>query len=78
MSVVNLYTLPNCPKCKILKDICSKSKFIKNSDFEVCDATNPSYAEYLNEKGVKEVPVLLVDDTLYSFNEAMSFLRKEG
>ena len=47
MSVVNLYTLPNCPKCKILKDICSKSKFIKNSDFEICDATDPSYAEYL-------------------------------
>lgn len=79
--VINLYTIPNCPKCNILKSLCKNSKYILDSDFQVCDISqegNETYANLLAEEGFKEVPVLLVNNTFYSFNDALTFIRSKS
>ena len=78
--VINLYTTPNCPKCNILKTLCENSDYIKTSDFQICDITgeNNTYADLLSEKGFNQVPVLLVNDTFYNFNDALTFIRSKS
>lgn len=81
MVTINLYTSPTCPKCKILKKLCDESKFIKDSDFQLCDVTEPgseAYIETLREQGISELPILLVDDKFLHFDEAVNFLKERG
>lgn len=77
--VINLYTKPSCPKCKILKAECEKSERIKNSDFQVSEITSEDDTDYqlLFEHNIHMLPVLLVDNTFYNFDSAMMFVRGE-
>lgn len=81
MSVINLYTLPDCPRCKVLKDICEHNEFIAENDFEVCEV-NPNdgqdpYMNLLVEKGITNMPVLLVNNSFMDFTQAVNFLRSK-
>lgn len=83
MTTINLYTMPNCPKCRILKEKCAENKYIQSADvdFQICEVNseddNDAYMLFLKEKGVENMPVLLVNNDLYDFSEAMAFLRKK-
>lgn len=79
--VINLYVLANsCPKCKVLKEACEKSKIIQDSDFQVSvidPVSNPEDTNYqlLLEHNITMLPVLLVDNDFYDFGNAMNFVR---
>lgn len=77
--IINLYTKPNCPMCKILKNECVKSDIIKESDFQVSEIVSEDDTDYqlLIEHNIATLPVLLVDNTFLSFSEAMQFVRGE-
>lgn len=79
---VNLYTMPNCPKCKVLKEMCEESPYFKYVDFQICEINpsdkNDAYMLFLQEKGVENMPVLLVDDDLYDFAKAVTFIRNKN
>lgn len=81
-TTVNLYTMPDCPKCKVLKEMCEESPYFKTVDFQICEV-NPSdkddaYLLFLQEKGVENMPVLLVDNDLYDFAKAVAFIRNKN
>lgn len=79
MDNINLYTMPGCPKCEILKKKCLSSRYIADNDFRVCevDTSNPqdAYMMFLQEHNVENMPVLLVNNTLYDFAGALAFLK---
>lgn len=77
--VVNLYTIDNCPKCNLLKNFCSESQFIADSDFKIINIKDDSDTDYhlLREHHILSMPVLLVNNTFYTFAEAIDFLRKQ-
>lgn len=83
MTTINLYTMPGCPKCCILKEKCENSEYINSADvdFQICEVNtedeNDAYMLFLQEKGVENMPVLLVDNDLYDFSQAMKFLRNK-
>lgn len=73
--VINLYTIPDCPKCKILKKKCENSNYIKNSDFKIINILeSPTDKELLLEVGCNTVPVMLINDTFFNFSEAMTII----
>lgn len=78
MDVINLYTLENCPKCAILKKKCSNSKYVQNSDFSIItiDPSNKddTDVQLLIEKGISQMPVLLVNNTFYDFDDAIKYI----
>jgi glutaredoxin len=67
MNNVLLYST-NCPKCKILE---TKLKQ-KNIDFTIKNSEN-DLQELFNE-GFREMPVLEVDNTKYTFGEAVKMI----
>lgn len=82
LDVINLYRLKDCPKCNILEKVCSESKYVKlYSTFDVFEidpsnAKDPAF-NLLIEKGITQMPVLLVNDNFYDFNSAMEYIRKK-
>lgn len=66
--MVTIYTTETCPKCKILK----KKLTDKNIDFK--DETD---VEELLRLGIKDVPVLKVDETLLDFSAANSWINEQ-
>lgn len=74
--VINIYTKEGCPKCKVLQEICKNSKFIAENDFQICDVEkDPVYLDLLKENNITSLPVLLVDNDFYNFNEAITYIR---
>lgn len=82
VDIINLYVAKNstCPKCKILLEQCKKSQKIKNSDFEIIeiDTSNKEDANLnlLIENNILLFPVLLVNNTFMTFEEAMKYVRE--
>lgn len=80
MDVINLYSMPGCPKCKILKDICNQSVYINDNDFKIMEIDtnnleNDTSYQILKEHNIMDMPVLLVNDTFYQFAEAVQYVR---
>jgi glutaredoxin-related protein len=65
MNKIILYS-NNCPKCKILKE--------KLKDNHI-DFTEENNEIIMLSKGFVDVPVLEVDDTRYSFGEAVKWIQ---
>lgn len=80
---INVYTMENCPKCKILKESLLKTGIMTNNKYDVKFITiNPENKEDPNlnlliEKGYFMLPVLLVNDTFMNFTQAMEFIKNE-
>lgn len=62
-----LYSLPNCPMCKILKEK------LKANKIEYQTIENE---EILKKEGITEVPVLIINNEKYNFNDAMYVLKE--
>lgn len=63
-----LYTI-GCPKCEILKSKLDVAKI----NYTICEDTN-----IMLDKGITHLPNLEVDDKLYNFKEAVSFINSQG
>lgn len=76
--IINLYTMEGCPRCRIIKDLCSRCDKIDINDFKevVIDPSDESDTDVqlLKENNIETLPVLLVDDKFMDFGEAMKFL----
>lgn len=60
--VFKLYSLPNCPMCKILKEVLKSKKI----DFELIEDEN-----ILRKNNITEVPVLSINGKMHDFNNSM-------
>lgn len=66
--MITIYTTETCPKCKILK----KKLTDKNIDFiEIHDK------DKLLDLNITEVPVLKINDTLYGFTSANTWINNQ-
>ena len=65
--MITIYTVPNCPKCKMLKDKMTK----KNIEF--VEETN---LDEVIQRGFKSAPVLRVDDTFFDFAPANTYVNR--
>lgn len=63
-----LYTV-DCPKCKILE----KKLNMNNITYETCKDT-----KIMTEKNIQKLPVLSIDEKLYSYKEAVDLINKGG
>lgn len=81
--IINVYTMENCPKCKILKESLLKTGIMTNNEYDVKFITiNPEDKKDPNlnlliENGYFMLPVLLVNDTFMNFTQAMEFIKNE-
>ena len=66
--MITIYTTETCPKCKILK----KKLVDKNIDF--IEIHNK---DKLLELNITEVPVLKINDTLYDFTSANTWINNQ-
>jgi glutaredoxin len=66
--MITIYTTETCPKCKILK----KKLADKNIDF--IEIHNK---DKLLELNITEVPVLKINDTLYDFTSANTWINNQ-
>lgn len=64
MNKVILYST-GCPMCKILKTKLDQ----KNIEYQVCENV-----DIMMEKGFQTVPMLEIDDKLYNFREAVTWV----
>lgn len=69
MDEILLYALPTCGKCKILK--------------QKLNAKNISFKEITDEKslmnaGIDTVPVMCVNNHIYNFTEANTWVNQQG
>ncbi len=64
-----LYSSATCPKCKVLK---------MKMDQAGIEYTESHDLEYLEERGIRNLPYLrLEDDTLLDFGEAVKFCKNQ-
>lgn len=81
MDIINLYTMSGCPRCKTLKSVCDKSKYIKSNDYKIVniDPNDKKDTDFqmLMEHNIFDMPILLVNDNFYHFGEAMNYIRKK-
>lgn len=63
-----LYTV-DCPKCKILE----KKLNMNNITYDICKDT-----KIMTEKNIQKLPVLSIDEKLYSYKEAVDLINKGG
>lgn len=56
-----------CPKCKILKQKLDE----QNIEYTIC-----SDVELMKEKGFTTVPMLEIDGKIYSYIEAMNYIKE--
>ena len=69
--MIVLYTI-HCPMCKVLQ----KKLDSKNINYIIEDNTD-KVVEKGNEVGISSAPFLLVDDTAYSFKDAINWLNNQ-
>lgn len=60
---IKVYSSVTCPKCKMLKMELQKRGF----KFEDCQDI-----EYMSSLGIKDIPMMSVNNTLYNFKEAIA------
>jgi len=73
--MIVLYTLPNCPKCQVVKLFLRR----KGIDFEERDARD--YSTLLLTQHMQEAPVIEINGQFYTFEtltELEDILRQEG
>lgn len=63
-----LYTI-DCPKCKILE----KKLNMNNIQYDICKDT-----KLMEEKNIQKLPMLSIDERLYSYKEAVDLINKGG
>lgn len=63
-----LYTI-DCPKCKILE----KKLNMNNIQYDICKDT-----KLMKEKNIQKLPMLSIDERLYSYKEAVDLINKGG
>ena len=63
-----LYTI-DCPKCKILE----KKLNMNNIQYDICKDT-----KLMKEKNIQKLPILSIDERLYSYKEAVDLINKGG
>lgn len=63
--VFKLYSLPNCPMCKLLKGVLKTKKI----EYEIIEDE-----KILKKEGISEVPVLSINNKKYNFNDSMYIL----
>lgn len=63
-----LYTI-DCPKCKILE----KKLNMDNIQYDICKDT-----KLMKEKNIQKLPMLSIDERLYSYKEAVDLINKGG
>ena len=63
-----LYTI-DCPKCKILE----KKLNMNNIKYDICKDT-----KLMKEKNIQKLPMLSIDEKLYSYKEAVDLINKGG
>lgn len=66
--MIKVYSQPNCPKCKILKDALKDKKieYIECSDLEE-----------IKKKNIMYIPVLEVDNELLDFPKAFNWIKEQ-
>lgn len=81
--MVYVYTIPNCPYCKELKDLLNE----KNIEFEEIDVTSPNhasnFAKIVQVVKSSDVPMVRIDKQMFvpymsfqSIPEAVSLVEK--
>lgn len=63
-----LYTI-DCPKCKILE----KKLNMNNIQYDICKDT-----KLMKEKNIQKLPMLSIDERLYSYKKAVDLINKGG
>ena len=63
-----LYTI-DCPKCKILE----KKLNMNNIQYDICKDT-----KLMKEKNIQRLPMLSINERLYSYKEAVDLINKGG
>ena len=63
-----LYTI-DCPKCKILE----KKLNMNNIQYDIYKDT-----KLMKEKNIQKLPMLSIDERLYSYKEAVDLINKGG
>lgn len=63
-----LYTI-DCPKCKILE----KKLNMNNIQYDICKDT-----KLMEEKNIQKLPMLSINERLYSYKEAVDLINKGG
>ena len=81
MDTVNIYTTKDCPKCKILLNLCEKSNKLKNTDYQIIeidtsDTTDTNF-QLLVENNITMLPVILINNDFLDFNDSILWLREE-
>lgn len=68
MQNITVYSLPNCPRCMVLKTKLKQKEISYNlvSDEKI-----------LEEKGITLVPVMVVDGELMNFTEAIAWVKEQ-
>lgn len=68
MQNITVYSLPNCPRCMVLKTKLNQKEISYNlvSDEKI-----------LEEKGITLVPVMTVDGELMNFTEAIAWIKEQ-
>lgn len=68
MDKIILYS-NNCPRCQVLK----KKLDSANIQYEI-----PNNFDFLLEKGIESVPVLVVDNEILDFKKAVEWVNGQG
>lgn len=66
---MNILYATNCPKCKIIK---GRLEYL-NIKYKLVDNVD-DIKKFNNDNNLKGVPILLIDDHILDFNEAMKYL----
>lgn len=66
--MIKMYSQPNCPKCKILKDA------LKDKRIEYVECSD---SEEIKKKNIIYIPVLEVDGQLLDFPKAFNWIKEQ-
>ena len=70
MDNIRLYST-HCPKCRVIEKKLEQA----NIKYELIDAKdNPKVIEELSALGVRQMPVLMVDDKILGFSEIIKWI----
>lgn len=70
MDNIRLYST-HCPKCRVIEKKLEQA----NIKYELIDAKdNPKIIEELSALGVRQMPILMVDDKILGFSEIIKWI----
>lgn len=70
MDNIRLYST-HCPKCRVIEKKLEQA----NIKYELIDAKdNPKVIEELSALGVRQMPILMVDDKILGFSEIIKWI----